>query len=108
MTSKTLTSPLVEHEIKSPGTYRKWKRRFKGYLKFHGVYLIPLIGDVYRVSTWNGHHFLVDKWYGVYSVASKDGIEVWEFDHDVPAWKNGFRGYGKGLGDLIDWSVKCT
>ena len=107
MTSRTLTSPLVEQEITSPGTYRKWKRRFKGDLKFHGVYFIPSIGDVYRVSTWNGYHFLVDKWNGVYRVAGKDGSEVWDFAHNVSTWKSELRGYGKGLGSLIDWSIGC-
>ena len=105
MTSKTLTSPLVEQEITSPGTYRKWKRRFKGSLKFHGVYFIPFIGDVYRVSTWNGHHFLVDKSGNVYSAAIEDGIEFWDPARDVPTSKSEVRGYGKGLDGLVDWSV---
>ena len=84
-------------------TYRRHRKERYGSLKFEGIEFHIFVGDMFRVATYRGDHFLVDRWGGVWEMVGESDINLLTLnDHGT----HKRRGYARGLDVIEDWTCQ--
>ena len=79
--------------------YYKHRKTLQGWLKFEGMEFHAFVGNMIRVTTNRGNHYLVDRWGGVWEMRGSKDIHSINMN-PRPVRDDCKRGYALGL-----WAV---
>ena len=95
-TGCTFTGERDAYYPPATSAYYRHRKALHGWLKFEGMEFHAFVGNMFRVATDRGDHYLVDRWGGVWTMRGRNDIHSVVMNPQ-PVRDDGKRGYALGL-----------